>query len=60
MLDTRVLSFRVFTDQHRVHVVVRGFVSLDRHARSYVSEEVERSTEGQVEGDVALSDYNQN
>jgi hypothetical protein len=55
VLDTRVFSLGVLTDQDGVDVVVGCLVASDGSAWSDVGEEVEGSTEGQVEGDVALA-----
>lgn len=57
VLDTRVLSLGVLSDQDRVDIVVGRLVSLDRDTGSDVGEEGEGSTEGQVERDVTLSNY---
>lgn len=56
VLDTRVLPLGVLSDEDRVDVIVRGLVTLDRDTRSDVGEQVEGSSEGEVEGDVSLSD----
>jgi hypothetical protein len=56
VLDSRVLSLSVLTDDDRVNTVVGGLVALDGAARPDVGVEVEGTAEGQVEGDVALSD----
>jgi hypothetical protein len=57
VLDTRVLSLGVFSDQNSVDVVVGGLVTLDRDTWSDIGEEGESSTQSQVERDVSLSDY---
>lgn len=57
MLDTRVLSLCVLTDQDSVDVVVRGLVAFDGSAWSNVGEEVKGSSEGQVQGHVSLSNW---
>ena len=41
MLNTRVLSLGVLTDEDSVDVVVRGLEALDGDARTDVGEEVE-------------------
>jgi hypothetical protein len=56
MFDTRILSFRIFTNENRIDVIVRCLVSLDRYAWPDVGEEVERSPKSQIEGNVTLSD----
>ena len=48
MLDTRVLSLCVLTDENSVDVVVRRLESLDGNARPYVGEKVERPPQRQV------------
>jgi hypothetical protein len=55
MLDARVFSLSVLTDQDGVDVVVGCLVAGDGSAWSDVGEEVEGSAEGQVEGDVTLA-----
>lgn len=57
VLDARVFSFGVFADQDGVDVVVGGFVTFERAARADVGEEVECSSECEVEGDVTLSNW---
>jgi hypothetical protein len=56
VLNARILALSVFTDQNRVDIVIRSLVSGNRFARSDVGEEVERSAEGQIEGDMAFTD----
>lgn len=56
VLDTGVLSLGVLSDENGVDVVVGGLETDDGRARSNVGEEVEGSSEGEVEGDVSLSD----
>ena len=58
MLDAGVLSFSVFTDENSVDIVVRGLVSLDRDTWPNVGEQVEGSTQGEIEGNVTLADLN--
>jgi hypothetical protein len=55
VLDTRVLSLGVLTDEDGVDVVIRRLETLDGHARADVGEEGEGSSEGEVERDVALA-----
>lgn len=56
VLDARVFAFGVLADEHRVDVVVWGFVARDGFAGADVGEEVEGAAEGEVEGDVAFAD----
>ena len=56
VLNTRVLSLSVLTNENRVHVIVRRLVALDGHTRTDVGEEVECPTQCQVQRDVALAD----
>ena len=56
MLDTRVLSFRVFADENGVDIIIRCFVPGDGNTWPNVGEKVESPSEGQVEGNVTLSD----
>jgi hypothetical protein len=56
VLDTRVLSLGVLTDEDGVDVVVRRLETLDGDARADVGEKGEGSSEGEVERDVALAD----
>lgn len=60
-IDNNVLNARVFTlgvlsDQDGVDVVVGGLVASDGSARTQVGKEVEGSSEGKVKGDVTLAD----
>lgn len=48
MLNPRVLSFCVFSDEDRVDIVVGGLVPLYRDAGSDVGEETECPSECQV------------
>lgn len=57
VLDTRVLSLGVLSDEDGVDVVVGGLEPDDGSARSDVGEEVEGSSKGEVEGNVSLSDW---
>ena len=56
VLNTRIFTLGVLTDQDRVDVVVGGLVAGNRAAGTHVGEEVECPTESKVEGDVTLSD----
>jgi len=55
VLNTRVFTLGVLSDQDSVDIVVRGLVASNGAAGSQVSEEVEGSAEGKVERDVALA-----
>lgn len=55
VLDARVFTLGVLSDQDGVDVIVGGLVASDRAAGSQVGEEVEGSSEGEVEGDMALA-----
>lgn len=55
MLNARVFALGVLTDQDRVDVVVGCLVAGDGSAGADVGEEVEGSSQGQVERDVALA-----
>ena len=48
VLNARVFTLRVFTDEHSVDVVVRRLETLDRYTRTNVGEKIERSAERQV------------
>jgi hypothetical protein len=41
VLNPRVLSLGIFTDENRVNIVVRGLESLYRHAGPDIREQVE-------------------
>lgn len=56
MLYSAVLSLRVLPDDDRVDVGVERFVAWDALAWADVGVQVERLTEGEVEGDVAATD----
>lgn len=48
MLDTRVLSFCIFTNQNGVDIIVWCLEALDGHAWSDVREQVEGPPQSQV------------
>jgi len=48
MFDARVFSLGVFSDQHRINVIVRSLVASDGAAGSDIGKKVEGSAEGQV------------
>jgi hypothetical protein len=48
VLDAGVFALGVLSDQHSVHAVVWGLVSLNRLAGTDVGEEVEGSSEGEI------------
>lgn len=56
VLDTTVLTLGVLSDQDGINAVVGGLVADNGLARADVGEQVEGSAEGQVKGDMALSD----
>lgn len=56
MLNAGILSFRVLSDEHGVHVIVGRLEALDRYARSDVGKKVESPAQSQVEGNMSLSD----
>jgi hypothetical protein len=56
VLNTRVFSLSVLSDQDRVHVVVGCLIAGNRPAGTDVGEEIEGSAERQVEGNVTLAD----
>lgn len=49
VLDTRILSLSVLTNEHSVDIVIGSLETLDRDARSDIGEQVEGSAESQVE-----------
>ncbi len=56
MLDTGIFSFRVLSDENGINIVIRRLESLDGDAGPDVGEEVEGSTQSQVERNMALPD----
>lgn len=56
VLDTRILSLSVLTNEHSVDIVIGSLETLDGDARSDVGEQVEGSAKSQVERDVPLAD----
>ena len=56
MLNARVLSFGVLTDENGVDIVVRGLEAGNRDAGADIGEKVEGPTESEVEGDMSLAD----
>jgi hypothetical protein len=57
VLNARVFTLGVFSDQDSVDVIVRGLVAGNRSAGSQVGEEVKGSSKSQVERDVALANW---
>lgn len=55
VLNARVFTLSVLTDQHSVDVVVGGLVASNRSAGAQVGEKVESTTQGKVQRDVSLS-----
>lgn len=56
VFDTTVFTLGVFSDQNGVDVVIGSLVTLDGNTRSNVGEQGECPSQGQVEGNVTLSD----
>jgi len=56
VLDTRVFTLGVLTNENSVDVIVRGLVAGNGAAGTDVSEEVEGTAQSQVQGDVTLAD----
>lgn len=56
MLDTRVLSLGVLTDENGVDVVVSSLVTVDGNTWANVCEKGKGTTKSQVERDVTLAD----
>lgn len=56
VLDTRVFTLGVLTDQNGVNTIVGGLVAGNGAARTDVGEQVEGTTESQVKRDVTLTD----
>ena len=57
VLDSRVFTLSVLADDDCVYVVVGGLEALEGAAWADVGKEIEGSAEGEVEGDVTLSDW---
>lgn len=57
VLNARVLSLSVLTDEDSVDTIVWGLVASNGAAWTNVGEEVECAAEGKVEGDVALANW---
>lgn len=55
VLNTGVFTLSVLTDQNGVDAIVGGLVASDGAARTDVGEEVEGTTESQVQGNVTLA-----
>lgn len=55
VLDTRVLTLGVLTDEDGVDIIVRGLVTYNRLTRTDVGKQVESSSESQVKRNMALS-----
>jgi hypothetical protein len=55
VLNTRVFTLSVFTDKNGVNVLIRGFVTNNRAARTNVGIEVESTTKSQVERNVTFA-----
>lgn len=57
VLNARVFSLGVLTDQDNVDIIVRGLVACDRLAGTEVGEEVECSAEREVERNVTFANW---
>jgi hypothetical protein len=55
VLNTRIFTLRVFTNEDRVHVVVGSFEAFNRHTRSDIGKEIEGPSKGQVQGHMSLA-----
>lgn len=55
VLNSRVFTLGVLTDEDSVHTVVGGLVTGDGTARTDVGEQVEGTAQSQVQGDVTLT-----
>lgn len=55
MLNARVFTLGVLSDQDGVDVIIGGLVASDGSAGSQVSEEIECSSESKVQGDMSLA-----
>ena len=55
VLDARILSFRVFTNENGIDIIIWCLVSGNGNAWANVGEKIESPSEGQVEGNVTLS-----
>lgn len=55
MLNARVFTLSVLSDQDGVDIIIRGLVASDGSAGSQISEEVERSSESKVQRDMSLA-----
>lgn len=56
MLQSGVLSFRVFSNSHHIYVVVGGFHAWNGLARSYVGVQLQIFSQSNVERTVAFAD----
>jgi hypothetical protein len=56
MLNTRVLSFRVFTDENGVYIIIWCLVPGNGDAWPNVGKKVKSPSESQIEGNMTLSD----
>ena len=59
VLNTGILSLRVFANENGVHVVVGSLEALDGGARSDVGKEIECPAERQVKRHMSLADCNE-
>lgn len=57
VLNARVLSLGIFTNQNRIHIIVRCLEAFNRPTRPDVGEKVKGSSKSQVERDVSLSNW---
>ena len=57
VLDAGVFALGVFADEDRVNIVVGGFVAGDGLAGADVGEKVEGAAKGEVERDMAFTDW---
>ena len=57
MLNTRVFSLGILTDQDGVDVIIRRFVPGNGFTGADIGEKVEGAAEGEVERDMAFADW---
>lgn len=60
VFNTRIFTLGILTDENSVDIVVGRFEALDRGTRTNIGKKIERSTERQVEGDMAFANLVEN
>jgi hypothetical protein len=56
MLNSRVFTLSIFSDQNCINIIIKGFVTCNRAARSNISKKIESIAESEIQRYIAFSD----